>query len=551
MRLNSTTYVLPRNEGKRSDDAVRVEQRDTLLIAVLADGLGSSREGGAAARRAVQSTVDYYLTRPQAWSPRRALAEFVRQINRNFYQESHLKYGSPELLCTLSAVVLEGGHWYGVNVGDSPVYLWRDGKRVTLSQAHTLTEQGLAGGLSRAVGMEETVEPFAFETEASAGDLLVLCSDGVSDLLDEQEWSQLLTRRPSARHLVARARELCAEHPERRDDAAAIVIDVLERDWGNQRARELQVLTDLAANLELDDYRLLEALDPLQRVWLAEQTRGAHVGARFVLKFPPLEAADDEARRDGFLREIWQATRIDSDDFVRAFVPPDGSLRYYAMDYVAAPTLAQVLKSAPLRVEEVIELGRFLLRACQFLLKRDHAHGDIKPDNILVMPSQDATPRFRLFDLGSSAQVFSVTSRAGTPTFLAPERFSGAPLSERTELFAIGVTLYYSLTRAFPYGEIERFQTPRFDAARPPSKLNPAVPPWLETVVLRAIATDAGQRYQAYSEMAFELSHPEKVTPFFRKGAPLLETNPLRFYKVLSLLLFLSNVYLVVRYVLQ
>jgi serine/threonine protein kinase len=283
-------------------------------------------------------------------------------------------------------------------------------------------------------------------------------------------------------------------------------------------------------------------------VWLTQDT----AGRRFVLKFPPLEAQDDEARRDGFLREIWQMARIDSDDFVRAFVPPQGSIRYYVMPYVQAPTLRAVLEKGPLRVEDAVNLGRFLVRACQFLLQRDHAHGDLKPDNILLLShEEEAEPRFQLFDLGSSAQVFSVTSRAGTPTYLAPERFHGAPLSERTELYAIGVTLYESLTRAYPYGEIERFQTPRFDTPKVPSSLNAAVPPWLESIVLRAIAADPESRYQNYSEMAYELENPDRVVPFHRKDAPLLERDPVRFYQLLSLLLFASNVYFVVRYVLR
>src|SRR5204863_359905 len=80
--------------------------------------------------------------------------------------------------------------------------------------------------------------------------------------------------------------------------------------------------------------------------------------------------------------------------------------------------------------------------------------------------------------------LFSVSSRAGTASYLAPERFHGAPLSERTEIFAMGVTLYQALTGRLPYGEIERFQTPTFTAPRRPSKWNPNIPPWLDAVVM-------------------------------------------------------------------
>ena len=234
-----------------------------------------------------------------------------------------------------------------------------------------------------------------------------------------------------------------------------------------------------------------------------------------------------------------------SPDFVPVANPGAGALRYYAMGYVEAPTLREILKTDTLPVEETIDLGQTLLRAAQFLLTRNLAHGDLKPDNVLAIRSADKM-RFLLLDLGSSAEVFSVTSRAGTPSYLAPERFRGDPLSERTELYAIGVTLYEALTRAYPYGEVERFQTPRFDAnPRLPSRLNRATPPWLDAVIMRAVAAEPSNRYQNFSEMAYDLEHPDKVLPYHRQDAPLIERNPLRFYQGLSLVLALVCVWLI------
>jgi serine/threonine protein phosphatase PrpC len=544
MKLTHTCFGLPRNKDGKNDDAGRVHQRDASVIAVLADGLGSSREGGVAAARAVEMMIDYYLTRPLAWSPRRAIAEFVRHINSIFFRESQLRYGVPELLSTLSVVVLESGRLYGGNVGDSPVYLWRAGVLSTLSQAHNVAQPGMGHGLTRALGLEADVEPYTFEAEFQNGDLIVLCSDGVSEPLKTDKIAALCAKRSTARHFVTAAREATSSVPGQDDDATAIVLHVVERDWGQAEVRRpLEVLKALKAGDNIDGYRLLRELGG-ERVWMAEDA----AGSLFVLKFPPLEAASDEVRRDGFLREVWQATRINSQDFVRAFVPKGETLRCYAMEYVEAGTLRDALSKGLLKVEDAVALATFLVRACQFLLARDHAHGDIKPENILVLPSDNAEPRFQLLDLGSSAELFSVTSRAGTPSYLAPERFRGSPLSERTELFAIGVTLYEALTGRFPYGEIERFQTPRFDSGgKPASAYNSAVPPWLDAVVLRAIAVDPERRYQNYSELGYELSHPERVAAFHGKNASLLERDPLRFYQRLSLLLFVVVLGLILR----
>jgi serine/threonine protein kinase len=200
------------------------------------------------------------------------------------------------------------------------------------------------------------------------------------------------------------------------------------------------------------------------------------------------------------------------------------------MEFIEAPSLKALLRSRALAVDEAIALGRFLLGAAEHLLRLDLVHGDLKPENILVQSGYDALD-FKLVDFGSVTQIFSITSRAGTASYLAPERFHEHPISERTEIFALGVTLYEALTRAFPFGEIERFQTPHFHPAKDPARLNPNVPPWLAAVLLRATAPEPARRYQTYSEMRFALEHPERVEPFHQPGAPLLQRDPLHFYK--------------------
>lgn len=537
MKVQVTTHGVPRRPDSTSEDAFRVHEGDGRVVAVLADGLGSSKAGGAAARRAVDMLVDYYLSRPQSWSPRRALTEFASQINLLLHQESQALHGSPELLCTLSAVALEGGRLYGFNVGDSPVYLWHQGTLKQLSTAHTLAQPGMNHVLTRAIGLEPAVEATPFECDLADGDMVVLCSDGVSNALPPDKLSALLARRAAARTIVSAAAEAAAEDAELHDDSSAVVLEITQSNWSGAAApRPLEVLPALRAGESIDNYRLVRSLQEGDRVWLAQRDDGA----RHVLKFPPLEARTDEVRADAFIRELWRAARIDSPDFARAITPAEGSLRYYAMEFIDAPTLRETLKRQPLRVEDAVELGRFLLRAGQSLVARDLVHGDIKPDNILVL-GDTGSSRFQLIDFGSTAEVFSVTSRAGTPTYLAPERFHGGALSERTELFSIGVTLYEALTRTYPYGEVERFQTPRFDhPAKRPTRLNPAIPPWLEAILLRAITPDAAHRYQHFSEMAYDLDHPQTVVAYAPHDAPLLERDPLRFYKYLSFVLFLT-----------
>jgi serine/threonine protein kinase len=301
----------------------------------------------------------------------------------------------------------------------------------------------------------------------------------------------------------------------------------------NERA--LTIPETLKKGEVVDGYQLIRSFQDSDRVWLAEKD-----GQRVVLKFAPTEAIRSEEHLNAFTRETWNATRLDSDFFVHADEPLQQTTRYYVMEFVDGPGLSTVIQTQKLSTDVAVSLGKFLCAAAQQLLRLDLVHGDIKPENILCVGDY-AHPTFKLVDLGSLVEVFSITSRAGTASYLAPERFHDAPISERTEIFAIGVTLYQSLTGTFPYGAIERFQTPVFRAPKRPARLNPHIPPWLEAVLLRAIARDPQRRYQNVSELAFDLDHPDKVEAYHDDESPLLERNPLLFYKTgFYILLFVT-----------
>lgn len=522
--MNLTSYGLPKGEREESDDSFAVKAWDETVIAVVADGAGAARDAREAAMRIVQSLVGNYAVRPASWSPQKALGEFTKIINHTLHQESLARYSAPELISTLSVAVIEGNRLFGLNVGDSRVYLARGGELLQLSHDHVLNDRTFSHVLQRAIGLSAEVEPHCFETELRDGDIAFLCTDGVSNVLTDDELRLRLSHRVPARAIVQHARELAT--PETLDDMSAIVIDIAKT--GSLRAVSELPLTipdTLRKSDVIDGYELLRPFQHSDRVWLAQKD-----GQRWTLKFAPVEAGENEAILAQFVKETWNATRLKGEWFVESFVPENATARYYVMEFIEAPSLKTLLGSRRLAVDEAVLLGKFLLAAEHELLGLDLVHGDIKPENILVVADYDRV-RFKLVDLGSVAEVFSVTSRAGTASYLAPERFHGAPICERTELFAIGVTLYESLTGTFPYGEIERFQNPVFHPPKAPARLNPNLPPWLDSVIMRAVAAEPEQRYRHFSEAEFELANPDRVEPFFHAGAPLLERNPLAFYR--------------------
>jgi serine/threonine protein phosphatase PrpC len=525
LRVHATAFVIARDAAAPPDDSVATEMYpDGLFLAVLADGMGSARHGREAAQRAVNTFISNLASRPRAWPLAKVMEEITRQLNRLLYQEGQVRFEQPELATTLVAALLDGNRLHVIHAGDSRCYLFRSGKLTQLTQDHRSTTPGCEHHLLRALGVTGEITPDYSVHDFLKGDQVLLSSDGLSDVLAAPALTELLVAQASARSLAQTARERAT--PEQLDDIGAILLEVMETGACSDAASALPVAAQLKAGDMVDGFTLRRSFRASDRIWLASRA-----GNSYVLKFAPAEAATNEALQSQFLREIWHATRLQAEYFPSAFLPDPCKYCYYAQEYLHAPNLRQYLQDhGNLAVEEAVRLGVFLLQAVQFLVRHDFVHGDLKPENIVVLGA-GAEMRFKLIDLGSVAEVFSFNRRAGTPSYLAPERFQGAALTETTEIFAIGVTLYEALTGRLPYGEVEPFQTPVFRAMRPPSASNPHVPHWLDTVLLRSLAIEPNDRYVNYSEMLFELEHPEKVRPFHHADAPLIERDPLKFYR--------------------
>ncbi len=530
-----SSFSLAKGKELVSEDFAAVKVVEDLCIGIVCDGVGSAEAGGKAARRVVNYLMNNFKTRPKSWSVEKSLHHFISGINAILYREGIDEYERPEYVTTLSIVVIEGERLYGANVGDSPIYLLRDGHLQQLSFDHVSDEKGMEHVLTQAIGMSDSVDPYLFENNLQKGDIVLLASDGLEKVLDEEETKKRVGL--GATSLVkAASKKVDDDLP---DDTTAVVIEVTGQSTTcTLKQQNLPIPSRLERGETIDGYRLVEPLIQNERTWLAEKK-----GVRYVLKFPPLEAIDDETHLDLFVKEAWNASRLKAGFFPKAVIPKNRTMRYYVMEYLEGPTLKSLLGKKPLPVEEVIQLGKFLLHACGYLLKYDLVHGDIKPENIIVV-QRHGKRVFKLVDFGSIVEIFSIASRAGTPSYLAPERFTGEPISEQTEIFAIGVTLYEALTGKFPYGEIEPFQRPTFKTPKPVRHYNKAVPAWLESVVMRAIERNRERRYEVYSEMEYELTHPEKVKPYFPEGLTLFEREPVKIYRALFVVSLILNLVL-------
>ena len=532
--IETSGFTLAKGTQLTGDDFFEVKVMDTITVAVVCDGVGSALQGADAAKRVSHFLVHSLKNRPKSWGMEKSIKHFIENINRVLYLESMEDYEREELVTTLTLVVVEGDRLFGANVGDSRIYLSRNGQFAQLSSDHSMDEKGMENVLTAAMGLEESVEPYYFENNLQAGDKILLCSDGLYTELKSDELAEGLHM--GASYLVKKASKL---HDDKLpDDTTAVVLEIKELDPRLQlQPTDLIIQATYNAGDVLAGHNLIKPLIQTNRTWLC-----VNKGVQYVMKFAPVEAMEDETMLDFFVKEVWMAKRLKAGFFPKAVVPKKRTHRYYIMSFIDGVSLKEFTAKKPISVDMGIELGQFLLKMSQFLTKLDLVHGDVKPENIIVTRRKEKLV-FKMVDFGSITEAYSEVSRAGTPTYLAPERFNQAPITEQTELYAIGVTLYESLTQKFPFGEIEPFQNPSFDKnPKHPTKYNAKIPDWLESVMLRAIETNTDKRYHNYSEMLYEINNPEKVKPYFDKNLSFIERNEKMVYKVGFVVMFVLNI---------
>lgn len=531
--IETSGFTLAKGTQLKGDDFFEVKVMENITVAVVCDGVGSAMQGAEAAKRTSNFLVHSLKNRPKSWNMEKSIKHFIENINRVLYLESMEDYEREELVTTLTIVVIEGDRLYGANVGDSRIYLARNGQFAQLSDDHAMDEEGMENVLTAAMGLEESVAPYYFENNLLAGDQILLCSDGLYNELTQDDLADGV--KIGASFLVKKASKLHNDNLP--DDTTAVVLEIKELDPRLKLKQSDLVIQDhYKVDEVIDGYRLVKPLIQNNRTWLCENK-----GVQYVIKFALPEAKDDEIMLDIFVKEVWMAKRLKAGFFPKAVIPKKRTHRYYIMSFIEGSSLKEFTAKKPLSVDMSIELARFLLKMSQFLTKLDLVHGDIKPENIIITRRKEKLV-FKMVDFGSITESYSDVTRAGTPSYLAPERFAQAPITEQTEIYAVGVTLYEALTKKFPFGEIEPFQNPSFDKnPKHPTSYNAKIPDWLESIILRAVETDTNKRYHNYSEMLYELDNPTKVKPYFDKNLSFIQRNEMMVYKVGFIVMFVLN----------
>lgn len=196
-----------------NEDACGVLAEGATVVAVVADGVSSAASGEVASAMAVEVVLRAYREEPADRPAGQRLYRAVQQANIEIHDRAMVVPELRGMTTTLTAVAVERGALTAVHVGDSRLYLVRDGRIVQLTKDHTVAAERARVGLlskdrarvhpdrsvlTRSVGRELIVSRDRIAQPLAGGDVLVVCSDGLYNVLDDAEIAGLVAARGAA-----------------------------------------------------------------------------------------------------------------------------------------------------------------------------------------------------------------------------------------------------------------------------------------------------------------------------------------------------------------
>ncbi|MFO1318711.1 MAG: protein phosphatase 2C domain-containing protein [Burkholderiales bacterium] len=524
-----------------------LEEKGVLLA--VADGVGGHAHGREAAEYVVRGLLSDYYATPETWGVSKSLDAVLVASNRWLLSQARTAPESAGMATTLTAVTLRGARYYVAHVGDSRAYLWRDGQLTQLTEDHTWEHPELRNVLRRAMGLDSHFKADHTDGELVAGDRFLLVTDGVWGALPDREIAAVLATHTDPDDAAA-ALALAATRSGSMDNCTALVADAVAVPAGRWRdsldaLRRLPLPTRLRVGQEIDGLRV-EALLHESRVTLLYRVArcDAQGDETLVLKTLRPEEDDPEAIA-ALVHEEWLARRVTAPGFPQVIGHPGRSHLYYLMTWHDGESLAaRLARGHRFSPPEVVQLGMRILRGIGALHRLGIVHRDIKPDNVHL----DTLGQVRILDLGvaaSDGQDFREINNPGTPSYMAPELFAGRSADAWSDLYACGVSLYTLLTRKYPYGEIEPFQTPVFRQPAPPTRYRPDTPAWLEAVLLKACAREPEDRFETAEEFLLALERGANRPLTAPRPVPLLNRHPSLALKLIAGLSLIVNVVLI------
>jgi serine/threonine-protein kinase len=237
------------------------------------------------------------------------------------------------------------------------------------------------------------------------------------------------------------------------------------------------------------------------------------VDERLILKFLNPNVSQDEEVMKRFVHELRYSRKITHKNVIRIydFLYIQG-LYAISMEYFPSHTLgSEVVNDKPIELQRALQFGIDMCTGMTVAHQVGIVHRDLKPANVLI--NQEGL--LKIVDFGVAAaqregdtQLTKTGYVIGSPKYMAPEQILGKKVDERADIYAVGVMMYEMLTGQPPYSRGDHMSVMYQHVqgkARVPQDLNPALPPGLSDLIMKAMSVDKTKRFQTMVELSAAL----------------------------------------------
>jgi len=551
--------------GQSSDKGLKTDNEDSYgvllpespvleqkgVAAVIADGVSGCDAGKLASESCVKSLLgDYYCT-PDTWTVKTSVQKVLTATNRWMLGMAQQGGANQKgLATTMSALVVKSSTVHLFHIGDTRIYRIRDKQLELLTDDHRFWVSKEKNYLTRAIGIDLHLEIDYSHFLLEEGDTFLFTTDGVHEFVSDNIMLAQVNNNTDNFDRAARYITDLAMKNGSHDNVTCQIVRFNQRPHVNEqeiyrKLTELPFPPDLSAGMTLDGYRIERELHASNRtqVYLATDIQTQQ---QVVIKTPSVNYVDDPTFLDMFVQEEWIGRRIDNNHVLK-IIEQTKTRRflYYVTEYIEGQTLRHWMSDNPQpSLHDVRGIVRQIARGLRAFHKKEMIHQDLKPENIII----DTQGTVKIIDFGSTKvagveEIASPIQRLnllGTQHYTAPEYLLGQPASYRSDAFSLGVITYEMLTGKLPFGEKYGEKALSKLHYIPILEIDTDIPLWIDGAIRKIVNKKPSNRYEEISEFIHDLSHPNKLFTT-AVHTPLVERNPLAFWKAVALLSLFTN----------
>jgi len=529
------------------------------IAIALSDGISSSEVSQIASKTAVISFLEDYYGTSESWTVKKSALRVLMATNAWLYsqsQQSKYHYDKNRgYVCTFSAMVLRSNTAHILHIGDSRIYRLRNSKLEQMTTDHRLWVSKDKSYLSRALGIDSEISIDYDTFDIKKDDIYFLMTDGIFEFIEDTE---LISMAKSASNYEELAKDIVnVAYDNESDDNLTIQIISIDN-VPNQNIEEASNSFEmkplppiLETRMQFDGYTITRELSASSRshVYLAQDNE---TDTSVVIKIPSVDLSNDKEYLERFMLEEWIARRLNHPNIIKSYLNTrERNYLYTVSEYIKGETLAQwIIDNPNPKFERVREIAEQIAKGLQALHRQEMIHQDLRPENIMI--DRDGT--VKIIDFGSTRVEGIVdiniylkeTHILGTTQYAAPEYFVGELGTAKSDMFSLGLIMYYMLSGKFAYGvNIARTSTIQQQNKLTYDSLYPHIPVWVDETLKKALQLDPYNRYSELSEFIHDLKNPNPKY-ISKKRPPIIQRNPVAFWESVSFVLFLIIIFLLI-----